>query len=189
MFDKYRICGYGYVILEDAKVSSMMNNLIETMNASAKLSSMLSLLVAEAMRHDIDTLLRFVKRAELTLPLLAALCVVERRGTVSIGELGTCLDCSLANASLLVDKLVCTGCVTRLENASDRRHKLVQLTPSGQTLVAALRAARADDMAQQLLQLPPDVLNRTLELLRDVTAELELSGARPTTDGAGTAAK
>jgi DNA-binding MarR family transcriptional regulator len=166
-----------------------MNNLAKTMNASAKLSSVLSLFIAGAMRHDIDTLLRFVKRAELTLPLLAALCVVERRGAVSIGELGACLDCSLANASLLVDKLVCNGCVTRVENANDRRHKLVQLTPKGQALVAELHAARADEVAQQLLQLPPDVLNRTLELLRNVTAELQLSGAQPTTDVAVTAAK
>ena len=160
-----------------------MNDLAGTTNASAELSSVLSLFIAEAMRHDTDTLLRFVKRAELTLPLLAALCMVERRGAVSIGALGSCLDYLLANASLLVDKLVCTGCVTRVENASDRRHKLVQLTPKGQALVAELRAARADDVAQQLLLLPPDVLKRTLELLREVTAELQLSGAPPTTEG------
>lgn len=166
-----------------------MNDLAGTTNASAKLSSVLSLFIVEAMRHDIDTLLRFVKRAELTLPLLAALCVVERRGAVSIGELGSCLDFSLANASLLVDKLVCQGCVTRVENASDRRHKLVQLTPKGQALVAELRAARADDVAQQLLQLPPDVLDRTLALLRDVTAELQMSGAQPMMEVVETAAE
>ncbi len=158
-----------------------MNNSARTPNVLAELSTLLSLFLAQSMRHDTDTLLRFVKRAELTLPLLSALCVVERRGAVSIGELGSCLDFSLANASLLVDKLVCNGCVTRVENASDRRHKLVQLTPKGQTLVAELQAARADDVAQQLLLLPPVVLKRTLELLLDVTAELQLlDAARPT---------
>ncbi len=159
-----------------------MANPAGTTKGSAELSSVLSLFFAEAMRHDTDTLLRFLKRAELTLPLLSMLCVVERRGAVSIGELGASLDYSLTNAGLLVDKLVCQGYVTRVENARDRRHKLVQLTPKGQALLAELRVARTDDIAQQLLLLPPDLLTRILELLRAITDELPLRETQCTTE-------
>ncbi len=151
-----------------------MINSAGTTNGSAELKTLLSLFFAAVMRHDTDTLLRFLKRAELTLPLLCVLGVVERRGAVSIREIGDSLDYSLANASLIVDKLVCQGCVTRVENVRDRRHKLVQLTPKGQALLAELREVRADNIGQQLLLLPPDLLTQTLELLSAITDELSL---------------
>jgi DNA-binding MarR family transcriptional regulator len=153
-----------------------MSDLAGTTHTRVELSSLLSVCMAQVMRYDTDTLLRYVKRTELTLPLLAVLTLVERRGALSIGELGAGLDYSLANASLLVDKLVCQGCVTRIENASDRRHKLVQLTAQGHVLLGELRAARADNVARQLLILPPDLLQATIELLRAITDELPLPG-------------
>lgn len=154
-----------------------MNYPNEQSDTHRELSGLLSTFIAEAMRYDSDALLRFVRRTELTLPLLSLLSVLERQGTVCIGKLGSDLDCSLANASLMVDRLVCKGYVTRVENAADRRLKLVQLTPIGQALVAELRDARADDLAQQLLLLPPELLHRTLGLLREITTELQLSPA------------
>lgn len=145
----------------------------------ADLSSLLSGVMAQSMCYDTDTLLRFVKRTDLTLPLLAVLALVERHGALSIGELGASLDYSLANASLLVDKLVCQGCVTRVEAASDRRHKLVQLTPKGQALLAELWSTRADSVAGQLCLLPPDIVAQTIELVRAITEELVLSESQP----------
>ena len=162
-----------------------MNDSLGIIKAHAELSSVLSVFMAQVMRYDTDTLLRFVKQAELTLPLLSVLSLVERRGAVSIGELGAGLDYSLANASLLVDKLVCQGYVTRVENASDRRHKLVQLTPKGQALLAELRVARAGNVAQELLLLPPDLLTRMIELLRAIRDELPLPGTQRTTEIVG----
>lgn len=159
-----------------------MNDRGDTLPAHAELSTLLSLFMAQSMCYDSDTLLRFVKRADLTLPLLAVLSLAERNGAISIGELGTRLDYSLANASLLVDKLVCQGCVTRIEHASDRRHKLVHLTAKGKALLAELRAARADTVTQQLRLLPPDRLMRTIELLRAITDELSLPVGQRTTE-------
>lgn len=149
-----------------------MNDTVGTTNACAKLSDLLSVFMAQVMHGDTDLLLRYIKQADLNLPLLAVLALVERQSPVSIGEIATSLDYSLANASLLVDKLVCQGCVTRVENANDRRHKLVQLTTKGQTLLTELRAVRADHVAQQLRLLPPDLLTETIELFRAITDEL-----------------
>ncbi len=137
-----------------------------------ELSELLSVFIAHVLRYDTETLLRFVRQAELTLPLLSVLSVVEREGASSIGEIGGRLDYSLANASLLVDKLVCLKYVTRVENARDRRHKLVQLTPKGQALLAELGKVRAEIMAQQLLLLPTPMAMQTIMLLRAITDEL-----------------
>ncbi len=149
-----------------------MNHQAGTDTAHEELSEVLSVFVAQVLHCDTDTLLRFVRQAELTLPLLAVLALVERQGASSIGEIGVRLNYTLANASLLVDKLVCLEYVTRVENAKDRRHKLVQLTPKGQAVLAGLQAARAETMAQQLLQLPPPLVTQTITLLRSITDEL-----------------
>jgi DNA-binding MarR family transcriptional regulator len=166
-----------------------MNDQVEITGAHAELCSLLSAFIAQSMSDDTDTLLRFVKRADLTLPLLAVLSLVERDGAISIGEFSASLDYSLANASLLVDKLVCQGCVTRIENASDRRHKLVQLTPKGQALLAELREARAENIARQLRLLPPDLIAQTIGLLRTITEELALPPASRTTNIGDAAAR
>ncbi len=166
-----------------------MNDPVGTTNAQTELSELLSVFLAQAMRYDTDTLLRYMKRAELTLPLLSMLSLVEHQGAMTIGELGASLDYSLANASLLVDKLVCQGYVTRVENARDRRHKQVQLKPKGQALLAELRGTRADHVAQQLRLLPPDLLTRTIELLRTITDELPPPATQRTTEIVGAAAE
>lgn len=113
---------------------------------------------------------------------------MERQDAISIGELGAGLDYSLANASLLVDKLVCQGYVTRVENVSVQRHKLVRLTSKGQSHLAALRIAHADGVTQQLLLLPPALLTQTIALLRAITDELPLPETQRITEAVGTAA-
>jgi DNA-binding MarR family transcriptional regulator len=174
--------------LRKVKYLEKMNESAVTTNAREELSALLSVFIAQAMSYDTDTLLRFVKQADLTLPLLSVLSLVERQGAMSIGDLSAGLDYSLPNASLLVDKLVCQKCVTRVENASDRRHKLVRLTSKGQSLLTALRVARADSLAHQLLLLPPDVLTQTIALLRAITHELPLPETQGITEAVGPAA-
>ena len=118
------------------------------------------------------------------MPRLAALNVVERQGAASISEICANLNLSLGNTSILIDKLVCHDFVTRIEDVSDRRHKLVRLTEKGQALTQELRTARINSVVQRLLLLPPDLLDRAIDVLRDVTEHLspgsvECSGDRP----------
>jgi DNA-binding MarR family transcriptional regulator len=55
---------------------------------------------------------------------------------------------------------------------SDRRHKLVRLTEKGQALIQELRATRVNSIVQRMLLLPPDLLDRAIDVLRDVTEQL-----------------
>ena len=162
-----------------------MKDVVKTTSEYAELDRLLRVFIAQTMRHDVDTLLQFLKQADLTLPLLAVLGMVDHKGAMSIGEIGASLDYSLANASLLVDKLVCQGCVTRVENASDRRHKLVQVTAKGQAILAELWAVRTRDVAEHLRLLPPGRLTRAIELLRLLTDELPLPASQGTTQIVG----
>jgi DNA-binding MarR family transcriptional regulator len=151
-----------------------MTNMVED------LRSVLSLFAAEVMCYTTDDTLRLIRREELSMPLMVALNVVERRGAISISEISTSLDFSLGNTSMLVDKLVCKGFVTRAEDVHDRRHKLVRLTEKGQALIQELRATRVEGVVQRILLLPPPLIEQTIDALREVTAQLPLvSAERP----------
>jgi len=135
------------------------------------LRDVLGQLVAE-LRWDGDDMLRLIKREELSMPRIAALHFVAKRGAASISEVSGCLDLSLANTSMLVDKLVCRGFVTRVEDSHDRRQKIVRLTEKGSALVEELQAARVNTMVQRMLQLSPDVLERAIDILAEIIARL-----------------
>src|SRR5687767_105117 len=112
-----------------------MNDLDGITDTAAQLTSLVGQFMAEVLRYDTDAMLRLLQREDLSLARIGALNFVERRGSASISEISACLDLSLGNTSMLVDKLVCKGFVTRVEDASDRRHKVIRLTDKGQALI------------------------------------------------------
>jgi len=154
----------------------------DTTDTTVRLSELLSIFMTEILRCDTADMLRLLKREDLSMPRIAALNVVERQGAASISEICADLNLSLGNTSILIDKLVCHGFVTRIEDVSDRRHKLVRLTEKGQALIQELRATRVNSVVQRMLLLPPELLERAIDVLRDVTEQLpqssvECSGA------------
>ena len=168
-----------------------MNDYMATTDTTAQLSGLLSIFMAEILRCDTADMLRVLKREDLSMPRIAAMNIVEQQGAASISEICAYLNLSLGNTSILIDKLVCHDFVTRVENASDRRHKLVRLTAKGQALIQELRAARVNSVVQRMLLLPPDLLERAIDVLRDITEQLpagceartknHLEGTRPRT--------
>lgn len=147
-------------------------------NSATELSTLLDLFIAEVMRYDTDEMLRLLKREDLSMARVCALNVVARRGAASISDISACLDLSLGNTSMLVDKLVCHGFVTRAEDASDRRQKLIRLTEKGQAVVHELQATRVNQVAQRMRCLPPALLERAIDVLRDVTMQLPRIGTK-----------
>ncbi|MBC8160113.1 MAG: winged helix DNA-binding protein [Roseiflexaceae bacterium] len=155
-----------------------MNNTQHTSQRADELSISLSQFIAEVMRYDSDEMLRLLKREDLSMPRVGALNVVARRGAVSISDISVCLGLSLANTSMLVDKLVCTEFVTRVEDASDRRQKLIRLTEKGRMFVSEVQTTRVNQVVQRMLLLPPELLDRTIAVLADVTTQLADSPER-----------
>ena len=160
-----------------------MNDLMhitDTPDTTAQLNELLSTFMTEVFRCDTADMLRLLKREDLSMPRIAALNVVERQGAASISEICAYLELSLGNTSILIDKLVCHGFVTRVEDVSDRRHKLVRLTEKGQALIQELRTARVNSVVQRMLLLPPELLERVVDVLRDVTQQLPPSSVKRT---------
>ena len=149
-----------------------MNNHMPTTDTTEQLSGLLSIFMTEILRYDTADMLRVLKREDLSMPRIAAMNIVEQQGAASISEICAYLNLSLGNTSILIDKLVCHDFVTRVEDASDRRHKLVRLTAKGQALIQELRAARVNSVVQRMLLLPPDLLERAIDVLRDITEQL-----------------
>ena len=149
-----------------------MNDHMTATDTTMQLSELLSTFMTEVLRCDTADMLRVLKREDLSMPRLGALNVVEQQGAASISEICAYLNLSLGNTSMLIDKLVCHGFVTRIEDASDRRHKLVRLTAKGQALIEELRAARVNTVVQRMQLLPPDLLDRAINVLREVTEQL-----------------
>jgi len=149
-----------------------MNDLKPITDTTAQLSELLGMFMIDILRCDTADMLRLLKREDLSMPRIAALNVVEQQGAASISEICAYLGLSLGNTSILIDKLVCHGFVTRIEDVSDLFFNDVGPTEKGQALIQELRAARVNSVVQRMLLLPPDLLDRVIDVLRDVTEQL-----------------
>lgn len=97
-----------------------------------------------------------------------ALRVLSERGPLSLLELGRLLVCETGSPSRLVDGLVRTGHVARVEDPADRRRVTLTLTKTGRT--AASQVADAEAQLHELLEaLVPD---RKLAVVIDVLRTL-----------------
>ena len=107
-------------------------------------------------------LVQFFFAQRSTLPTLAAdlrlspaqvhvLHLIAPGQPIAMGRVAETLSCDASNVTGLVDRLESRGLVRRRPSESDRRVKVLDLTPAG----ARLRAALVDRMTA-----PPDMLSR-----------------------------
>lgn len=139
---------------------------------SAEVGSTLAAFGKAIMRNTTDDMLQLMRREGLSMPRMAAVMFLSKRGVASIGDINEHLGLSLGTTSHIVDQLVEAGFVVRRECTDDRRQKLVTLAERGEAFVAEWHAARAADFSRQISGLPDPLLERLLDVLRDVMAEL-----------------
>ena len=98
-----------------------------------------------------------------------ALGTLVRHGPVRLGTLSEHLRIAPRSATEVVDMLVAAGLVERRPDPADRRATLVALTPRGEEVSAAIRAARAaeaDDFFARLDDADRTTLAAILQKLR-----------------------
>ena len=98
-----------------------------------------------------------------------ALGTLARHGPVRLGALSEHLRIAPRSATEVVDTLVVAGLVERRPDPVDRRATLVVLTPRGEEVSAAIRAARAaeaDDFFARLDDADRATLAAILQKLR-----------------------
>jgi DNA-binding MarR family transcriptional regulator len=79
-------------------------------------------------------LIRLAEEYDLTLPQLYTLISMEADKPLQMNEIATMLACDPSNATGIIDRLFANEYIERKENPSDRRAKMVSLTPKGTKL-------------------------------------------------------
>ncbi len=87
-------------------------------------------------RRNIDEFKHLIGATELSPTQVIALYQLHFRKSSSVSEIASKLGVSIAAASQMIDRLVQFGMVNRSENPSDRRAKMLVLSPKGQELVS-----------------------------------------------------
>lgn len=128
--------------------------------------------VSEVMSYSAEDVLRLLKREQMNMPLIGVLSLVRRSGASSISEISNSINFSLANTSMMVDKLVVKGLVTRVEDPQDRRQKVVQLTDEGEILIREYRLARVEGMVQRVLGVQPELQEQLIDVLQQLAQQL-----------------
>ncbi|MGW7004021.1 MarR family winged helix-turn-helix transcriptional regulator [Streptomyces sp. NPDC054933] len=96
----------------------------------------------------IDARLR--RDADLPLGSFNVMLVVERTANCRVNDIAAALSITIGGASQAVDRLEKRGLCTRQPNPSDRRSSIVQLTPAGQELTAAVGLIFDEEIAARL---------------------------------------
>jgi len=102
-----------------------------------------SLQISQSLRQWMDVFMHrsmrgwthFAKSTGLSMSQFSILMQLHHKGPCGLSEISERFDVTPAAASQLVDKLVQSGYLERDEDPSDRRAKLLKLSPNGAKLV------------------------------------------------------
>lgn len=130
----------------------------------------LSVFEIEQKLREIATVIRRKGRVLLeghgvTPPQFDALLVLNRKGPLTIGELGTHLYLAYSTTTDLVDRLERASLATRERDQTDRRVVHVSLLPAGVQLIEDVLDARRAYLAQALAALDDGSCQQVLQAL------------------------
>src|SRR5260370_39935905 len=78
-----------------------------------------------------------IEETGLGLSDFGVLELLQRNGPLPVNTIGPIVDLTPGSISILVDRLVAKGMVSRVESAEDRRVRIVALTPRGKDLIVS----------------------------------------------------
>jgi DNA-binding MarR family transcriptional regulator len=96
---------------------------------------------------------------ELTFAQARALILLASKKALTVSQLAKLLDVGNPTASILVQKLVERGLVTRTEDNTDRRQTMVRLSEKGEEIGAGRRSEREKQWQRWLRQLSDEELS------------------------------
>ena len=147
--------------------------------ADRELGYRLGAVMLQCMSADGGTAIRVIDESGLTFTQMKILMTLAgaRDEAPSLKPIAEGLGLSAPSASRAVDGLVKRAFVTRTEDPSDRRQRLLTLTDDGQELADRIMAARLEGLGQFAASLTGEQrtqLERALELLieRDEIADI-----------------
>src|SRR5712692_1128739 len=79
--------------------------------------------------------------------------VLLHKGPLPVNTIGPIVDLTPGSISILVDRLVAKGLVSRVESAEDRRVRIVALTPRGKDLIVSAFRKHSGQMKKVFCEL------------------------------------
>jgi len=112
----------------------------------------------------IANIARSVQEHELSVPQLAALYLLDERTTMRVGDVAVELALSAPTTSRLVDDLVRQELVSREEDPTDRRARMLSLAPRGRAFIAKSSEARMMTIATAVSEMPGHAVTALLSI-------------------------
>ena len=119
---------------------------------------------------------RYAKATGLSMPQFSILMQLYHKGACGMSRISEGYDITPAAASQLVDKLVQSGLIQRVEDPSDRRAKLLSLTDKGREFVQQGIEERyrwVDELGDKLTADERVQISEALEIMTRVAQDIE----------------
>ena len=118
----------------------------------------------------------FAKSSGLSMPQFSVLMQLHHKGACGMSQISERFEVTPAAASQLVDKLVQSGFIQRVEDPSDRRAKLLSLTDKGKAFVEQGIEERyrwVEELAAKLSAEERAQISAALNIMTEAAKELE----------------
>jgi DNA-binding MarR family transcriptional regulator len=122
--------------------------------------------------------MHFARSSGLSMPQFSILMQLYHKGPSGMSTISDGYDISPAAASQLVDKLVQSGFIQRVEDPQDRRAKLLSLTDTGRGFVLQGIEERyrwVDELAGKLTAEEREKISEALTIMTRAAQELEVT--------------
>jgi len=119
---------------------------------------------------------RFAKSTGLSMPQFSVMMQLHYRGACGMSKVSEGFDITPAAASQLVDKLVQSGFIQRVEDQNDRRAKLLSLTDKGRELIQQGIEERyrwVEELSAKLSPEEREQISDALNIMTHAAQELE----------------
>lgn len=113
----------------------------------------------------IERLAVVISEEDLSFSQVAALHIIDQSQEISIQDLSQRLNLSLSATSRLIDELVKTDFLDRIEDPTNRRSKIVTLTKFGKDFLNKLSMERVKIVKMTASSLPSTISNKILSAL------------------------
>jgi MarR family 2-MHQ and catechol resistance regulon transcriptional repressor len=101
------------------------------------------------------------------------------KGALPVNTIGAKVFLTPGSISVAVDRLLERGLVTRVEDAADRRVRIVDLTPKGRKLIECVFAAHAAEMNALADEIPAADRRQFAAMLKTLGKNADACNAKP----------
>jgi DNA-binding MarR family transcriptional regulator len=119
---------------------------------------------------------RFAKSTGLSMPQFSVMMQLHYRGACGMSRISEGYDITPAATSQLVDKLVQSGLIQRVEDPNDRRAKLLSLTDKGSELIQQGMQERyrwVNELTEKLTAEEQVQISEALDIMTKAAQEIE----------------